>query len=190
MLRSRKITVIIERIDSNTEVRLLERGHAPELYRLICSNVAYLQPWLSWAQASYTARDADQFVRESLVQLSHGTGMHCGIFFRDALIGCTGFHEIDLANRRTSIGYWIDERHQGRGIATASVCAITTYAFSEWKVNRIEIRCALDNVRSRALAARANFREEGVRWQYELTRSGFRDLVVYAALANCWIRPA
>lgn len=178
--------MLICRLDENSELRLLERHHAAELFDVVDQNRDYLAPWLGWVDGTHSSASVAVFIENALQQLARGAGMHCGIFVGGQVVGSVGCHEIDAPNRKTSAGFWIAEKFQGRGLATKSVGALVEYAFVEWRLHRMEIRCALENRRSRALALRLGFEEEGIRKQYECTRSGFRDLAVYAAFAPTW----
>jgi ribosomal-protein-serine acetyltransferase len=179
--------MLISRFDDNSELRLLERHHASDLFGVIDQNREYLARWLGWVDGSRSSADVDAFIASALQQLARGAGIHCGIFVGGQVVGSVGCHEIDARNRKTSAGFWIAEHLQGRGLATLSVDALVRYAFLEWGLHRMEIRCALDNQRSRALALRLGFEEEGIRKQYEWATNGFRDLVVYAGFAPTWL---
>jgi ribosomal-protein-serine acetyltransferase len=97
-----------------------------------------------------------------------------------------GFNAIDWQNRRTEIGYWLAPPFQGRGVMTKTCRFLVAYAFAELNLNRVEILCAVENLRSRAVPERLGFREEGVLRQAEWVRDHFNDLVVYAMLAEEW----
>ena len=56
----------------------------------------------------------------------------------------------------------------------------------ELKLNRVEIQCARENHRSRAVPIRLGFVEEGTLRQAGTAESGFVDHVVYGMLASEW----
>jgi len=58
------------------------------------------------------------------------------------------------------VGYWLDRAHLGQGHATTAAAAMTRLAFELDAVDRVELQCAPDNVRSAALAARLGFVHE------------------------------
>ena len=95
-----------------------------------------------------------------------------------------GLHRIDWNNRATSIGYWLGAAHQGRGTMTEAVRALVDHAFGAWGLHRVVIEAATGNARSRAIAERVGFREEGVRRAAERSGDDFLDIVVYAMLAT------
>ena len=69
---------------------------------------------------------------------------------------------------------------------TSAVIALTDHAFDTWRLNRIEIRAAVGNRRSRAVPERLGFTEEGVLREAELVGDRYVDHVVYAILARDW----
>ena len=105
-----------------------------------------------------------------------------------ALAGTVGFHRIDRANLTTSIGYWLAAPYEGRGLMTAAVEALVTHAFEVWGLHRVELRIAPANERSRALAARLGFTEEGVMRGAERFGDDHRDLIMHSLLAPEWRR--
>jgi ribosomal-protein-serine acetyltransferase len=95
-------------------------------------------------------------------------------------------HAIDWANRKTSLGYWLAEPHQGRGIVTRGCAALLPYLFDELGLNCVEIGCAVGNARSAAIPERLGFTREGVLRQREWLYDHFVDHVVYSLLAWEW----
>jgi ribosomal-protein-serine acetyltransferase len=53
-------------------------------------------------------------------------------------------------------------------------------------MNRLQIRAAVDNTRSRAIPERLRFTFEGVQRQAKLLNDDFQDLAVYSMLAAEW----
>jgi len=71
---------------------------------------------------------------------------------------------------------------------TEAVRALVEYAFDAWKLNRVEIRAAVGNAKSRAIPERLGFMEEGLLREAERIGVRYEDLVVYAMLAKDWRR--
>ena len=59
-----------------------------------------------------------------------------------------------------------------------------TYAFLEYKLNRIEILCALDNTRSRSVAEKLEFKFEGIMREDLQFMGRFFDEACYSFLAR------
>ena len=59
------------------------------------------------------------------------------------LIGVIGLHYLDLVNKRTSIGYYLAEDFQKKGIMTRCTKALIQYVYEEYDINRIEIQMSI-----------------------------------------------
>jgi ribosomal-protein-serine acetyltransferase len=166
-------------------LRLVDERDAQELYELIAANRDYLSQWLPWPPAQ-TVEETVAFIRRNLEQLERNQGFNAVISEAGRIAGIVGFHQIDWQNRSTSIGYWLAPRYQGRGVMTSAVRALVDHAFGAWGLNRVEIRAAVGNTRSRAIPTRLGFAEEGVLREAERLGERYVDLVVYAVLAREW----
>jgi ribosomal-protein-serine acetyltransferase len=87
-------------------------------------------------------------------------GVQCSIRLDGKIVGVMGFGYVDRSNRKCEMGCWMSESCQGCGITTTAVLALIDYAFSNWKMNRVEIRTGDANVKSRAVAKRLGFTYE------------------------------
>jgi ribosomal-protein-serine acetyltransferase len=166
-------------------LRLLEEADADELYALIDFNRAHLGRWMPWSSGQ-TREDTLEFIRMTRRQAAANNGLQMAVVSEERIVGVVGFHALDWTHRRTSIGYWLSEEQQGRGTMTRAVRALIDHALDRWQINRIELRIAPENSRSRALAERLGFREEGTLRQAERIGDRYLDSVVYAMLAADW----
>jgi ribosomal-protein-serine acetyltransferase len=169
-------------LTDNCDLRLLREADAQELYRLVERNRGYLAEWMPWA-ADQTLERTAAFIRTTERRLADNNGFEAAIVLDGRIVGALGFPGVDWIARSTSIGYWLDEAHQGRGLMTRAVRALVDHAFDEWKLHRVEIRAATGNVRSRAIPERLGFREEGLLREAERVGDRYQDLVVYGLLA-------
>jgi ribosomal-protein-serine acetyltransferase len=167
-------------------LRLLEESDAQELHATIDSNRAYLARWLPWADGHQTPAQTLEFIRSSRRQIAENDGFQTALVADGAIVGMVGFHGVDWQNHATSIGYWLTEAEQGRGTMTQAVGALVDHALSRWRLNRVEIRANVENVRSRAIPERLGFQEEGTLRQAFRVGDRYLDDVVYAMLAADW----
>jgi ribosomal-protein-serine acetyltransferase len=172
-------------ISDDSHLRLLDETDARELHGLIEANRAHLARWLPWA-VDQTFDDTLEFIRRTRRQLTDNDGFQAAIVLGGGIVGVIGYHAVDWGNRSTRIGYWLDEGRQGKGTMTAAVRALVDHALSVWKLNRVEIRAAVENRRSRAIPERLGFREEGIRRQAELVGGRYLDSVMYSMLEANW----
>lgn len=173
-------------LTDDAELRLLEERYADEIYAAVDRNRARLRQWLPWVDASHCPDDVKAFIRRSLHRLATNDGFDAAIFVAGQFAGNIGFHHLDWPNRRASIGYWLDESFERRGLMTAAVRAMTNHAIRTLKLNRVEIRAATANARSRAVPTRLGFRHEGTLRDAEFLDDQFVDHEVYGMVAREW----
>jgi ribosomal-protein-serine acetyltransferase len=173
-------------IDKETFLRLFTYQDAEKLFALTDSCRSYLRKWLPWVDSIRTIEDTKSFIEMTIKKFASNNGFETGIWYKGQLAGVIGFHSIDWANKKTSIGYWLGEPFQGHGLMTKSCIAYINYAFNELKLNRVEIRCAVENEKSRAIPERLGFVNEGTIRDAEWLYDHFVDHIVYGMLARDW----
>ena len=172
--------------DEKIELRLYRENDAAELSRTVAANFEHLRTFLHWVTADYTAAGAKEFIAQNLKLAAERKSEGYGIFYQRKLIGTIGLVKLNWNSRSAEVGYWIAKDFEGRGIVTKSCAALIDYAFDELAMNRIEIRCATENIKSRAIPERLGFQLEGVLRQALWRHTRFYDLAVYGMLANEW----
>jgi ribosomal-protein-serine acetyltransferase len=175
------------RVDDALELRQLWEADTRELTDLIDRNRRYLREWLPWLDSSTGIHDTARFIGRSMEQADDENGYTFGIVCNGTLAGIIGQHYVDSLNRRTEIGYWLDASHQGGGIVTKSTARLTDFAFVEQNCNRVILHCAVGNAKSRAVAKRLGFTQEGVLREAEWLYDHYVDLVVYSMLKSQWL---
>jgi ribosomal-protein-serine acetyltransferase len=170
----------------DVELDLLDEAQAEELFALVDANRAYLREWLPWLDRNTEVGHTREFIRATRKQYDDRNGFTSGIRLRGRLVGVVGLHGIDWVNRKTSMGYWVAQAHQGRGIVTRACRALLPYLFGELGLNRVEIGCAPGNTKSARIPERLGFVREGVLREQELLYDRYVDHVVYGLLASEW----
>lgn len=174
-------------IGSGNTLRIFEKQHSQALFELTDSCRDYLKIWLPWVERTLTVKDTESFIDFTRQQFANNKGFQAGIWCGDEIAGCIGFHSIDWSNQSTSIGYWLGEKYQGHGLMTQACRAFINHAFYEYKLNRVEISCALENTKSRAIPERLGFKQEGIRRELEKLSNGkLVDHALYGLLASEW----
>ena len=173
-------------VNERLQLAPLDVSDAEELFSVTDANRSYLRNWLPWLDNIRRVDDTRAFIRATQLQIGRNNGAQLAIKFDGCIAGSIGHHQIDWRNRLTSLGYWLDATYQGRGLGTASCGALIEYTFDELRLNRIEIRCAVDNQKSRAIPGRLYFQKEGLLHDAEWLHDHFVDHVVYAMLLKEW----
>lgn len=171
-------------MDDEIELRLVRERDARAIFALTDANRAYLRQWLPWVDGTRTAEDTRAFILRSLDELRRNDGFQTTIRYRSEMVGLIGYLYFDWTNKRTEIGYWLAEPSQGRGIMTRATRALVDYAFGSLGMNRVEIRVATENAKSRGIPERLGFLPEGTLREFAWLNGRFVDVVVYGRLRN------
>jgi ribosomal-protein-serine acetyltransferase len=122
---------------------------ADELHAVIAANRDRLRPWMPWADQD--TEGTRQYLRDATMATRD---VQSAITLDGRMVGTIGL--VHPAGH-PMLGYWLSEEAQGRGIMTRAVLAYVEHAFADLGYERVELRAAVDNVRSRAVAERTGF---------------------------------
>jgi len=100
------------------------------------------------------------------------------------ICGVVGFHELNQQHKIGSIGYWLAQNYSGNGIITTATRKLLEIGFSKFQLNKIEIRCAEPNIKSRAVPERLGFTYEATLRDCEWLYSQYVDHAIYSMLAS------
>jgi ribosomal-protein-serine acetyltransferase len=120
--------------------------------------------------------------------MENENGFHMGIWHQDTFAGVVSYNYVGREKRQTELGYWLGAQFQGKGLMTAACRTMTSYAFDTLHLKRVEIRCAVDNLKSRAIPIRLGFTEEDTVPQLEWLYDRYVDAVVYSMSAQDWFK--
>jgi len=171
-------------VTDNIVLQLAGLSDSRELFDLVNANRQYLRTWLPWLDINRSETDTAAFLRFVMEQHQAGRGPHYLVFFDSKLCGMCGFHPLDNRNRIGGIGYWLAEQYSGKGIMTRCVSALLDQGYREYNLNRIEIACATENFKSRAIPERLGFKLEGILRANEYLYERYVDHAVYSMLAS------
>lgn len=173
-------------LSSEVVLRVLRPAEAGALYSLVEQNRAHLRKWLPWVDGMNSVGKERAFLESLYRSYQQGGGFNYGIRYRGCLVGLIGFHGFDPINRVTSLGYWLGEAYCGRGIMRLAVRGCVDYALRDRGMNRLFIRVATGNERSRRIPETLGFVHEGVQREAEWLYDRFVDLAVFSMLAREW----
>lgn len=177
--------VLCIQVNKETQLRLLEERHVEDYFDLIASNKAYLYTWIDVEAYEGSVETLKAYVKQRLLQFANGEGYHLGIWYQDALVGILDYR-LNWQNRTVELGYWLDCAQQGKGIITQTCRVMVQHAFEEHQMQKVVISCAIDNPRSRAVAGRLGFIQEGILRQVVRLHDRTIDGVFYGLLDKEW----
>lgn len=168
------------RLDANENISLetLSQSHALDIFRTIDENRDELREWLPFVDYTKEEKDSRDFV-----DYVNASGDKIFVILYDAsFVGLVGLKDIDNSNNKAETGYWISPQFQNKGIASLSTKRIIEYSFNELNLNRLQIKVAVDNLKSIRVAEKLCFCKEGIQRDGELLVSGYSDLWVFSLL--------
>jgi ribosomal-protein-alanine N-acetyltransferase len=176
--------------------RLLLRGLRPSDFekwsevRLRCDE--WLRKWEPKSASGIPdpSRDSGAFTtrcnaRERERQL--GTGYANALWFGGEFVG-----EINVNNvvrgafQSAHVGYWIDERHAGKGFIPEGLVGIFGFMFDRVGLHRLQISIIPRNASSRRVVEKLDIRNEGLARGYLQIAGEWEDHIRYAITSNEW----
>jgi len=182
-MRARPVLCI--QVDEETQLRLLEERHVEAYFALIARNKAHLRAWVDVEAYEGSLETLRAYLKQRLLQFINGEGYHLGIWYQDTLVGVLDYR-VNQRNRKVELGYWIDAAMEGKGIVTRACRTMVRHAFEEQRAQKVEISCAVENTRSRAVPERLDFIQEGVLRRAGWFRDRYVDGVFYGLLTDEW----
>ncbi|MFM7718756.1 MAG: GNAT family N-acetyltransferase [Actinomycetota bacterium] len=164
-------------------LRRLATDDAGAVFDAVDAERARLGPWFPWVGGTRSVSDEAAWIASARANPESLDGL--GAFVGDELAGGLGL-TWEPFRVTGEIGYWLRGAYEGRGIVTASCRVLLDEAFDRLGLHRVCIRAGVANVRSRAVAERLGFVEEGVLRGEGSGTGGYYDLVVYGMLEDEW----
>ncbi len=173
-------------LDEDLQLTEISLASAQLIYDSIQRSRTHLKEWLPFVDSTKSVNDTRNFIKSVINSTCPKRDIIFEIRFKEYFAGLVGFKEIDHANGKTEIGYWLDKSMTGKGIMIRSCKALISYAFEELNLNRIMIKVATNNNKSKAIPLALGFLTEGIERDGEYLHNQYNDLEVYSILKNEW----
>ena len=164
--------------------RLICIADAAELAALLTANRDHLAPYEPYRDDDYFTADGQRQVIEDVLRQYDQDGAFPQVIVEDGRIA----GRVTLSTivrgpfQSASLGYWVDGRAGGRGLATAAVAETVRIAFRELGLHRIDASTLVDNVRSQRVLAKNGFQQYGLAPRYLKIDGDWRDHILYQLL--------
>lgn len=174
----------VEIRDAEIELKPLVGADAPALFRLIDTDRLRLSAWLPWVEETRTERDSVRFITDATEERRQRRSLVLGLYVHGALGGTIGLHYLEWFDRSAELGYWIGSHLEGRGYVGRAARGLLGFAFGTVGLHRVVVRCAVGNTRSRRVAERLGFREEGLLKEAHRVGGRYLDQHLFALLRS------
>lgn len=185
-------------VDEQLKLALFDPADVQALYQLMQDNYEHLEPWRRWVDMLNTPNRVEFFVKQNrrdyasfsdkIRSKKEGqvTGFQMGLYLNGRIIGVVGYQGVHLINRICSLGYWVAKEWEGQGYIKKACRRVVDYTFTELDINRIEIQCTVDNIRSQVIPERLGFIREARLAEAEFKNGKFIDHYLYRLLKRDW----
>ena len=161
-------------------IRRFEPADVDELAEVRIANRTFLEPFEPPRPESFftPAGQAEW--------LTSGDGLRLAILADDgAIAGAISLsHIIRGPLQSATVGYWVDQSRNGRGLARRALAETIQLAFGELALHRLEAGTLLDNAASQQVLRRNSFTEIGVARKHLLIGGVWRDHLLFERLAD------
>jgi RimJ/RimL family protein N-acetyltransferase len=168
---------------------------APELYAALTESIKELRNtlwFLPWVAEEPTPQSSEIRCRRAAANFLLRTDLSYLAFEKTSgrLVASVGLHRTDWSLPKTEVGYWVRTSETGKGYASESVAALSSWALSDLGAKRLELVTDQQNLGSRGVAERCGFRLEGVLRNVMQSPDGrLRNSCVYSKLPDSSLRP-
>lgn len=155
------------------------------LTALYVENREFLAPWQPLRPDSYfTEGGQREAVEAALKGRASGGSVPLIIIDRDGEVAgtLTVSSIIRGAFQSCSVGYWLAERSQGQGLATAGLREAADLAFGDLCLHRVQAETLSHNARSQRVLDRVGFEQYGAARSYMHIAGEWQDNVLYQLL--------
>ena len=162
-------------------MRVLRLSDATALAAAYVRNRAYLSRWEpARPEDYYTEAWQAADIASRLVANEAGEGYPFGLFAGDILVGRFNLAGIVRGPFQSAgLGYWVDSKYAGRGLASAAVQVVVETARDELGLHRIEASTLLHNVGSQRVLLKAGFQQIGMAPRYLQIAGKWQDHTLY-----------
>jgi ribosomal-protein-serine acetyltransferase len=170
------------RVNEKVRLESLELSMAEVVFKTIERDRQYLREWLPFIESTTVITDTEAFIKSLISQKEKKRDEVFAIWYNEEFAGLIGYKDTDWINHKTEIGYWLARPMQGKGIMTACVSSLVSFAFRKMGINRVQIKIAKGNVKSEGIPSRLEFCYEGTEREGELLHGKYHDLNIFSLL--------
>ena len=170
-------------LDGGLVVRELAAGDGPALADAYTRNREHLAPWEpARTSAFFTTEWQEADVEVALDRLESGIAVPWVIVDGDEIVGRVNLSDIVRgAFLNANLGYWIDARCTGRGLATTAV-GIAVHSARELGLHRVQAGTLVHNPASQKVLERNGFERFGLARRYLRIAGEWQDHVMFQRL--------
>lgn len=136
-----------------------------------------------WHMRDLSREEAIAWIQESHDRWASETGGNWALIGADDVpVGRLGLHSVDLPEGTAEIGYWVLPHARRRGVATAAVSGLASWALEGLGLHRLEVCHSVDNEPSCRVAEASGFAYEGIKRSALQHMDGWHDMHLHGRI--------
>lgn len=168
-------------------IRPIELDDAADLAALCVRNREFLRPFEPERdEAFFTVEGQRERTAQALEDARAGRQFRYVILDGEAQIaGTIGLeYVIRGASQSATVGYWVDQARNGRGLASAAVAYIVELAALQFDLHRLQAPVRVDNLASQRVLEKNGFERIGVARSFLHVGGAWRDHILFQRLLD------
>ena len=149
---------------------------------LLVANRDFLAPWQPLRRPGYFTEEGQRRAVTRAVE-ARRAGLALPMVIQDdggAVVGTMNLQSIIRGSFQScSVGYWLAESAQGRGLTTAALREAVTVAFDDLRLHRVQAETLSQNYRSQRVLERLGFSQYGKAESYMQIAGEWQTNVLY-----------
>ncbi|MEZ0480384.1 GNAT family N-acetyltransferase [Planococcus sp. SSTMD024] len=141
---------------------------------------------MTWEKNDSKEETLSNFLQPTVDGYKDGQSGVWAIVYKESekVIGIRSLVAWSNEHQKAEIGYVLNRKFWGAGVATEALQEILNYGFGVLQLNRIEGGCDLDNIGSEKVMLKAGMTFEGVLRESERIKGEFRDTKIFSILKS------
>lgn len=138
-------------------IREYSMADVNQFHDSVLANREYLVPWLAdWIKAEPLTLEKRHEIFQEWVDTYPTQSNPLGIFIGDTFVGSTGLADENNPGE-VEIRYWVDEKHQGKAIASRVAAALSDWALTQPGIDCVVLLHKVGNDKSYRVAEKSGF---------------------------------
>lgn len=171
-------------------IRSFAPSDAEALHELRLRNREFVRPYEPIRpESDFTLQAVKAQLDGAIADFEAGKSYSFGVFMceQDQLIGRTNLSNVVRgAWQNATIGYFLDQQHNGKGYMSEAVKLAVQFAFEHAGLHRVQGAVMPRNIGSIKVLQKAGFRFEGMSLRYLQINGVWEDHNIYAITAEDW----
>lgn len=167
------------------DIRPLMRSHAGRWLAAVDRSRSAILPWEEWPEGVRSLEEARALLERFEWDWRAGRTFSFGIFTDEgSVIGGVTVANVLWDCRCGDLGYWVEPRFRGQGIAVWAARRLLDFCFDVLRLQRLALVVRVDNIASQRVAEKLGSHFEGVARKRIFHNQRALDAKVYAITQN------